>query len=225
MMSTEEELNEAYAVVNKDSITVPQILVSPAVITMTNSQLILFKAQEYAKDIIEKAIEINTGFTSLDIHGYDVGVLLDSTESQIIFQAKEVVQDIIETALEINSALGSVEAEKVLEIANAEGLFETISHDGVESLQVQALEKARELVHNAVTRAVEIINIQTASCCEHSRGRGTGLKSIESQMTMFKAQEIVNRVIRQAMGMNIGNFRSEILPEPTKQNAKVAALL
>ncbi len=230
LLSAEDELDEAYTVVDNDSSTIPQIFVSPARsgLSTTESQLILLKAQEYAKDIIGRAIDINSGLHFPDIEFEDAEEILDSTESQILLQAREIVHDIIETALEINTALCLVDTGGVLELAEARGLFDAGDLEmGPDSLQSQAFEKAKELVHDAVARAVEInasVSSMQADSTERrsSRGEGGGLKTIESQMTMFKAQEIVNRVIGHAIRMNIGKIQSEYIQATIKQKTEVS---
>lgn len=229
LQSAEDELHEAYAAVVEDTLTIPQILVSPARSAqgtiMTESQLILLKGKEMARDIIEQAIELNTGVegSEVDLPSQDAKYVLDSTESQILLQAREIVHDIIETALEINNATTSIDIEDLKE---SSAIFEAI--DSREDLRKQVMEKAQDLVHDAVSKAVNVTaDIQAGTTVatrerRSSKGSRSELNSIESQMTMFKAQEIVNFVVGEAIRMNLRKIQSELMQSNMKQNVEVS---
>lgn len=233
LLTAEDELNEAYAAVAKDSITIPQILVSPARSAqgthLTDSQLILLKGREMARDIIEQAIELNTGVegSEADLLSHEANFILDSTESQMIFQAREIVHDIIETALEINDARTSMGIERVLDLKDPKVFHEVI--DLREDVQEQVIEKAKDLVHDAVSKAVNMAaGVQTGAAVavprerKSSKGSRRALSSIESQMTMFKAQEIVNFVVGEAIRMNLRKIQSELVMQSNmKQKTEV----
>ena len=215
----------------RDSVTIPTIFVSPCNsgqdIAATQSAMILQKAREIAMDIIHKAIELHHGMdvtdsyeSALDLGGSDVG--LSATESQFLFEARDLVQDIIERALEISQADAIMNTDAMVDSEAVMAVFEAVDPEkGLTPVQSQVFFKAKEMVHDAVGRAtiissgINAMNTMEASPASESSG---GFRRIHSDMLAARAQDIVDKVVRRAIKLNL-----EMMESRAQEQAEVGA--
>ena len=138
--------------------------------------------------------------------GFSLG--LSPSESLIFEQTKDIVLEVIERALEMNLMDTLCSDNPVDTVLNSEAviaIFDAVDPEkGMTPMQSQIFFRAKEMVHDAVSRALRItsgvaamnlaLNLESGSSSSDS-----DFKRIESERIMSKVEDIVQKVVRKAM--------------------------
>ena len=125
---------------------------------------------------------------------------LSATESQLLFEARGIIQDIIQKALEVNTAESTHGLEGIDSSEHAMEVIESsLTQDSeISHLNSQVLFKAKEIVYDAVAKAVALTESKNRDLTE-----GTCLRYMESEILIQRAHDIVNKVIIKSIKMNV----------------------
>lgn len=195
----------------------------------TQSQLILLKSQEIARDIIAKAVELHRlGLGVTDSYESDVDIGLSATESQFLFETSHLVQEVIERALELNQADGLAKQDTVDDSEAVMAVFEAVDPmKGLSPVESHIFFRAKEMVHDSVARAIVInTGIKAMNACLNTQSTATATTDSEfrrnqSDLVMDRVEDIVYKVIRKAIKMNLEAMEEKSLhPEEVKRDGK-----
>lgn len=194
--------------------SVPAIFVSPcnsqSSVVATQSQVILLKAQEIAKEIIAKAIELHRqGLEVTESYESEFDPGFSASESQFLFETKDLVQDVIERALELNQADALTKRDALEDSDAIMAVFEAVDPEkGLSAVQSQMFFRAKEMVHDAVARAIVInAGIKAMNACYNTQSTNatsdSDFRRHESDLLMGRVEEIVDKVVRKAIKLNL----------------------
>lgn len=186
-------------------------------IAATQSQMILLKSQDIAKEIIAKAIDLHCRVLDVaDSCDSEFGPGLSASESQFLFESKDLVQEVIERALELNQAEALSKNNTTDESEAVMAIFEAVDPTrGLSAVQSQIFFRAKEMVHDAVSRAIMInTGVNAMNACLNTQSTATtasGFKESDPEVVMARVEDIVDKVIRKAIKMNLESMEAKSL--------------
>lgn len=140
----------------------------------------------------------------------------------MLFEARGIVQDIIQKALEVNTAESTHGMEGIASSEHAMAVLESsLTQDsGISHLNSQVLFKAKEMVHDAVAKAVALSTESISKDRTVEQNSGSRLSYMESEILAQRAQDIVNKVISKSIKMNVLMMEMMVSESKTKSSSK-----